>query len=58
MDEQLKVFIARWEALKEGRKEQFLKWLIERYGCDKNGRKNILSYMNLIEIKGEKDNGD
>lgn len=52
MDEQLKAFIASWEDLKSGKKEQFLKWLIERYGLDRNGRKNILTFMNLIETKG------
>jgi len=52
MDEQLRIFIKDWEALKEGRKEKFLKYLIERYGLDRNGRKNILTYMNLIETKG------
>lgn len=58
MDEQLRIFIADWEKLKEGRKEKFLKYLIERYGFDKHGRKNLLSYMNLIETKGaERDDG-
>ena len=57
MDEQLKAFISQWDALKEGRKEQFLRWLIERYGCDKHGRKNILNYMNLIETEGGQNGG-
>ena len=57
MDEQLKIFITSWEDLKGGKKEQFLKWLIERYGIDKNGRKNILTYMNLIETEGGQNGG-
>jgi len=57
MDEQLKIFITSWEDLKGRKKGQFLKWLIERYGCDKNGRKNILTYMNLIETKGGQNGG-
>lgn len=56
MDEQLLIFVANWERLKEGRKEKFLKYLIERYGFDKHGRKNLLTYMNLIETKGGDNN--
>lgn len=56
MEEQLITFIANWEKLKEGRKEKFLKYLIERYGYDRHGRKNLLSYMNLIETKGAENN--
>ena len=56
MDEQLKAFIALWDALHEGRKERFLRYLIQYYGVDKRGRKNLLSFMNLIQIDEDEDN--
>ncbi len=53
MDIPLKEFIEIWDKLKNGNKEKFLKYLLNRYGKDKHGRRNILTYMAVLNTEEE-----
>ena len=53
IDESLATFISQWELLDGNNKESFLKYLIETYGYDRHNKKNLLSYMNLIQTESK-----